>query len=194
MGYGAWVKSFAKGSLYTVYVVRTTSKLETDDSVYPFKPGPVETLRRFSEFASLHEQLSAEGQLSGYAVPCFPEKKYLNSGTDEVVVEQRRVALQSFLRELVKRPELRRVERLRLFLLTSLKLESVGHSAMLTLGQVTRLVKPVYLAVDADYLKAYFAAWKTEIADEELLVQHKCGKELDSQIAKLSGFLTPLQS
>ena len=182
MGYTQWVKSFAKGSLYTVYVIRTTSKVETPDSLYPFKPGTVETHRRFSEFESLYQQLQEDGKLSGYAVPSFPHKSTsLNSGTDSQVVEKRRVALQSFLRELVKRPELLRVERVRLFLLTSVKLESINQSAMLMLNQVTRLVQPVYLAVDSDYVKAYFAAWNDSeiVADEELLVQHKCGKELE---------------
>lgn len=62
------------------------------------------------------------------------------------------------------------------------------------LNQVTRLVQPVYLAVDSDYVKAYFAAWNdTEvIADEALLVQHNCNKELELQIAKISQFLKPL--
>jgi hypothetical protein len=135
MGYTQWVKSFAKGSLYTVYVIRTTSKVETPDSLYPFKPGTVETHRRFSEFESLYQQLQEDGKLSGYAVPSFPHKTTsLNSGTDSQVVEKRRVALQSFLRELVKRPELLRIERVRLFLLTSVKLESINQSAMLMLS------------------------------------------------------------
>ena len=55
-------------------------------------------------------------------------------------------------------------------------------------------MQPVYLAVDSDYVKAYFAAWNDSeiVADEELLVQHKCGKELDLQITKISQFLKPL--
>eukprot|EP00753_Platysulcus_tardus_P014001 PLAT3971.1.p1 GENE.PLAT3971.1~~PLAT3971.1.p1 ORF type:complete len:1126 (-),score=393.47 PLAT3971.1:72-3143(-) len=59
--------------------------------------------RRYRQFLALHNALAAKGDVGGSMLPAFPPKKIFGSMAPEVV-EERRILLQSYLRQLVVSP------------------------------------------------------------------------------------------
>ncbi|CAI9091791.1 OLC1v1026906C3 [Oldenlandia corymbosa var. corymbosa] len=98
------------GSYYYSYLISTRTNLpEYDGAEFNVR-------RRFRDVVTLSDRLSESYR--GYLIPIRPDKSVVESQVmqQQEFLEQRRAALEKYLRKLAKHPVIRRSEELRLFL------------------------------------------------------------------------------
>ncbi|KAG5187173.1 Phox homologous domain-containing protein [Tribonema minus] len=61
--------------------------------------------RRYREFSELHRALAEDFRLQGPPLPPLPSKRIFGSSTSPAFVQDRRLALQGYLRKLCASPE-----------------------------------------------------------------------------------------